>query len=211
MNPTALRYRTLLESLDAWTAAAHRRHPGVIPCRQGCTACCHGPFDISIADVLLLQQTVAALPPVRRTALLARVDAAAARQLALAPDWAAPHDVRTLGEARFDALCESLAAEPCPCLEDGACAVYTGRPAVCRLMGLGLESEDDRRLANGCPIRSQFPAYAALPPQPFDLSAFEETEEACLVEAGLALFDATDATGYETTVALAIAAQIPRS
>jgi len=210
MNPAALRYRTLLESLDAWTAAAHAAHPGVIPCQRGCTACCHGPFDISMADTLLLQQTVASLPGAQRTALLLRAGATAARQLAVAPDWEAPYDVRVLGEARFDRLCETLVAEPCPCLEDGACAVYEGRPAVCRMMGLGLTSPDDRTLPNACPIQDQFPRYAALPPRSFDLAAFEATEEACLVEAGLAVFGSVDDTGYETTIALALA-QMPRS
>ncbi|HMU60638.1 MAG TPA: YkgJ family cysteine cluster protein [Gemmatimonadales bacterium] len=207
MNPIAARYRTLLQSLDTWTATARQRHPGVIPCRQGCTACCHGPFDISVADVLLLRETVAELPRERRAALLMRAGAAAARQRELVPDWAAPFDVRDLGEARFDEVCEALATEACPCLEDGACVVYEGRPAVCRMMGLGLESLDDRRLANGCPIQAEFPAYAALPLQPFDLPAFETTEEACLVEAGLSLFDTLDAAGYETSIALALADQ----
>lgn len=204
MTPAALGYRSLLESLDAWTAAAQQRHPDTIPCKQGCTACCYGPFDISAADVLLLQDTVWELPLGQRGALVARANAAAARQQALAPEWTAPHDVRMLGEARFDGLCEALAADPCPCLEDGACVVYAGRPAVCRMMGLGLESLDDRTLANACPIQDQFPEYAALPAQTFDLTAFETKEEACLVEAGLVLFESTEAAGYETTIALAL-------
>ena len=204
MRAEAERYRALLGLLDAWHAAAKLRHPGVIPCRVGCTACCHGPFDISVADVLLLRETVRELPADRREALTARASAAAARQRALAPDWHAPHDVRTLGESRFDALCDALASEPCPCLEEGACAVYAGRPTVCRLMGLGLESPDGRVLPNGCPIKAEFPAYGALPAQPFDLAAFEQTEEACLVEAGLVLFGSAEAAGYETTIALAL-------
>jgi hypothetical protein len=211
MSQSARRYQVLLETLDAWTAAAHQHHPNVIPCRQGCTACCLGPFDISVADVLLLQQTVTDLPPDQRARLLNRVDAAAARQRERVPDWEAPFDVRDLGEDRFDGLCDALEAEPCPCLEEGACVVYAGRPAVCRMMGLGLVSPDDRKVANECPIQSEFPAYAALPAQPFDLPAFETTEEACLVEAGLSLFDAVDAAGYETTIALALSGQIPRS
>lgn len=205
MKPEAERYRALLESLDAWHAAAQQRHPGVIPCRVGCTACCHGPFDISVADVLLLRDTVNELPAARREAIRARAASAAARQQAMAPDWQAPHDVRALGESRFDALCNALAAEPCPCLEEGACAVYEGRPTVCRLMGLGLESPDGRVLPNACPIQSEFPGYVALPAQSFDLAAFEQTEEACLVEAGLVLFGSAEAAGYETTIALALA------
>lgn len=204
VNQVALRYRSLLESLDAWTDETRTRHPGVLPCRRGCAACCHGPFDISAADVLLLRDTVATLPASRREALIARAHAAADRQRTLAPDWAPPHDIRTLGEARFDALCEALAAEPCPCLEDGVCVVYEGRPTVCRLMGLGLAALDGRVLPNGCPIEDDFPDYAALPPQPFDLVTFETREEACLGEAGLTLFGGVAAAGYETTVALAL-------
>ena len=207
MTPAARRYRALLETLDAWTDQVRIRHPGVLPCRRGCTACCHGPFDISVADVLLLRESVAALPQEKRESLLERAAAAAARQQELVPGWAAPHDVRTLGEAPFDALCEALAADPCPCLEDGACTVYEGRPTVCRIMGLGLEALDGRQLDNGCPIQDEFPEYAALPAQRFDLAAFEATEEACLVEAGLSLFG-TEAAGYETTIALALVGRL---
>jgi hypothetical protein len=205
VTPAARRYRALLETLDTWTDQARSHHPGILPCRRGCTACCHGPFDISVADVLLLRETVAALPPETREALLARAASAAARQQDMVPGWAAPHDIGNLGEAPFDALCEALAADPCPCLEDGACAVYDGRPTVCRIMGLGLEALDGRVLDNGCPIQDEFPEYAALPAQPFDLASFEQTEEACLVEAGLSLFGTASAAGYETTIALALA------
>jgi len=204
VNPAALRYRSLLEQLDAWTADARQRHPGVIPCRQGCTACCHGPFDISAADILLLRETVAGLPPERRALVAAQARAAANRQQALAPGWGPPHSVEALGEAAFDALCEALAAEPCPCLVDGLCAVYAGRPLVCRLMGLGLAAPDGRVLANGCPIQSGFPVYAGLAPQPFELAAFEETEQACLEEAGLQLSGEEAEAGFETTIAMAL-------
>jgi len=209
VNRAALRYRTLLEQLDAWTADARRRHPEVLPCRPGCTACCHGPFDISAADVLLLRETVAALPSERRALIAAQAEEAARRQQDLAPTWQSPHAVEGLGEAPFDALCEALADEPCPCLVDGLCAVYEGRPLVCRLMGLGLAAPDGRVLANGCPIQSEFPAYAELAPQPLDLTAFEETEQACLVEAGLQLSGEEAEAGFETTIAMALGGAAP--
>jgi hypothetical protein len=209
VNPAALRYRSLLEQLDAWTADARQRHPDVLPCRPGCTACCHGPFDISAADVLLLRETVAALPTERRALIAAQARDAARRQLDLAPTWQPPHSVAALGEAPFDALCEALADEPCPCLVDGLCAVYEGRPLVCRLMGLGLAAPDGRVLANGCPIQSEFPTYADLAPQPFDLAAFEETEQACLEEAGLRLSGDEAEADYETTIAMALGGAAP--
>jgi len=204
VNPAALRYRTLLEQLDDWTAGARRRHPGVIPCQLGCTACCHGPFDISAADILLLRETVAGLPPSLRARIRAQAEDAARRQQDLAPAWEPPHAVEVLGETAFDALCEALEREPCPCLVDGACAVYAGRPLVCRVMGLGLAAPDGRVLANACPIQADFPPYAALAPQPFDLASFETTEQACLEEAGLHLSGGERSAGFETTIAMAL-------
>ncbi|HEX5004056.1 MAG TPA: hypothetical protein VFV65_02005, partial [Gemmatimonadales bacterium] len=75
MNQAARRYQALLGTLDRWAAEVRRRHPGVVPCRAGCTACCHGPFDITVADALLLREAVAGLPADARTALLARAAA----------------------------------------------------------------------------------------------------------------------------------------
>jgi hypothetical protein len=41
----AAAYRALLEQLDGWFAGARERAGDIVPCRTGCTACCHGPFD----------------------------------------------------------------------------------------------------------------------------------------------------------------------
>ena len=162
------------------------------------------PFDISAADVLLLRESLADLPPERRRVIDAQAVAAASRQQSIEPAWTAPHAVASLGEARFDALCEAV-PEPCPGLVDGACAVYEGRPLVCRLMG-----SVSRRPTGACSrtaARSSpsFPSYAALAPQPFDLGLFEETEQACLEEAGLLLLGAEATPGFETTIAMALA------
>ncbi|MGH7536460.1 MAG: hypothetical protein ACREMG_12905 [Gemmatimonadales bacterium] len=55
-------YSLLLERLTEWFEEGRRQHPGVVPCRAGCTACCHGPFDISVADAELLREAVGRLP-----------------------------------------------------------------------------------------------------------------------------------------------------
>ncbi len=195
-------YRALLERLDAWAEGARQRHPGVIPCRAGCSACCLGPFDITVADVELLREAVARLPDGER----AEVRRRAARQLsamrAEAPGWGPPWDVRALGDERFDALSEARAAEPCPLLDDaGRCRAYADRPMVCRLIGLGLQLPDGQVLENCCPIQGEHPAYAALPPAPFDLPAFEAEEARAHGSAAMRL--GLD-PGFETTVAGAI-------
>jgi Fe-S-cluster containining protein len=204
-DPVLATYRDLLAEVDAWFADARRRHPGVVPCTAGCHACCHGPFDISIADVALLQEALRRLPPETQTAVRNRAARLAEQLQSGAPDWAPPYDVADLGEDRFDALVDGLADEPCPLLdESGNCLVYRDRPLVCRLMGLGLASPGGRIVENGCPIQDRFPGYRNLAPQRFDLERWEEGEAACLEAAATALFGLPEASGFETTIALAL-------
>ena len=204
MSELTAKYRALLERLDDWTERARERHPGVIPCARGCTACCHGPFDVSAADIVLLLDGFAALPGDQQRRVLAQAKHITARIATVEPTWRAPHDVGDLGEARFDALTMALAAEHCPFLLDGACSIYADRPFVCRVMGLGLLTPDDQYLPNACPIQADFPAYLTLPPQRFDLAEFEREEAQCLAEAGSELFGHASAESYETTIATAL-------
>ena len=44
------------------------------------------------------------------------------------------------------------------------------------LMGHAYAPDGRRTIENCCPIMHQFPDYAALPPEPFDLAAFEREE-----------------------------------
>lgn len=202
MHPAAETWRNALEHLDRWFASVRGRHPGVIPCRQGCSACCHGPFDISAADALLLREGLATLAVADREQVRARGRQLLERMRRLAPAWRAPWDLAQLGEDAFDTITESLAAEPCPLLDaEGACRVYAYRPMVCRLMGLPMMTAGGFVLENACPIQEQFPGYAALDPQLFDLEALEEQELASLAGAAMALFDSPLHQGYETTIA----------
>ncbi|HSC58243.1 MAG TPA: YkgJ family cysteine cluster protein [Gemmatimonadales bacterium] len=191
MSDVAGEYGELLVQLDKWSADAKARHPGVIPCRLGCTACCHGPFDISAADAALLRSGLAALAPAVRAEVRDRARALLQKMAREAPEWGAPWHIEDIGEDRFDDVVEALADEPCPLLgPDGGCLTYAHRPAVCRMMGLGMRTRGGD-IDNACPIQDQFPAYAALPPQSFDLEAFERVEERLIARAG----------GTETTIA----------
>lgn len=201
-----VRYLPLLQQFDRWQADARARHPGVIPCRAGCTACCDGPFDISIADVLLVREAVAALPEHLRAPMVARARAQVAQMTALEPGWTAPWDIRTIGDARFDRISDALADLPCPALDDtGACLIYHARPMICRLMGLGLVTESGDVIENGCPIQDRFPAYRDLPAAAFPLEAWEMREEVAKRDAAARL-GSDDLVEFETTIAAAIAA-----
>ena len=160
-------YRALLGRLDAWFESARKKHGTVIPCRAGCSACCHGPFDITVADVELLREGLAALDGPERIEVEARATGLLEAMQTVEPEWTAPHPVAGLGEDRFDALIERFADVPCPLLDDaGRCRIYHARPLVCRLIGLGLATLVGRVIENACPIQERFPLYAGLAPEP---------------------------------------------
>lgn len=174
--------------------------PGVVPCRTGCTACCHGPFDISAADARIVAEAVTALPADQASAVHRRAIAQLELGHAAAPAWRAPWRAGETDEAAFDAMCDALERDPCPVLDpdSGACLVHEARPATCRLMGLGALTPDGDLLENLCPIQDRFPDYAALAPTPLDLMAFE----VAAAEEDLA---AMAAGWHATTVAGAVA------
>ncbi|HWA16339.1 MAG TPA: YkgJ family cysteine cluster protein [Gemmatimonadales bacterium] len=200
MQSPVEQYQQLLERLDRWFHDVSERRPGVIPCRAGCTACCHGPFDISLADVRLLEEGLTRLAPQVRDQVRARSRALLERMRALAPEWSAPYDVRDLDEERFDRMTEALAEVPCPLLDDaGACQVYAHRPMVCRLIGLPMMTAEGELLENACPIQEEFPVYASLDPQLFDLGSLNDAEAEVLDRMG-------EDPGFETVIAAVVSA-----
>jgi Fe-S-cluster containining protein len=203
--PLPADYPALLARLDRWQEDVRKRFPGIVPCRAGCTACCHGPFDISGADALLVGEAVAALPAPSRDAVRGRARAQLERMTAHDPGFRSPWDVSTLGEDRFDALVEAHAAEPCPALDqDGRCLIYPARPMICRVMGLGMRTEAGEVLENACPIQEEFPAYRDLAPQGFDLAGWDAEEAHTLPIAARRLFGVAGRATYETTIAGAV-------
>lgn len=171
------RYRLLLERLDAWFAAAQAELGAKVPCRAGCTACCHGPFDISAADAALLREGIRQLPMEAREEVRVRGELLLTRMQGLLPGWEAPWDVAALDEEQFDQMAEALADVPCPLLgDDGVCRVYAHRPLVCRLIGLPMLTDLGEVLPNACPIQDEFPGYAELPAVPFEYSLFAAGE-----------------------------------
>ena len=194
----AVPYRTLLQTLDRWSDDVRQRHPGVLPCRPGCSACCHGPFDISPLDAALVLTAVRSLPPEHQAEVMAVAQGQVEEMTELEPSWRSPWDIAALGEERFDALCDAMADKPCPLLDrEGQCRIYEDRPLVCRVMGVPMATAHDT-LDNACPIIDLHPAYAALAPQPFDLAGFEQDEQAL----------AGQTSGQETTIAHLVAGSL---
>ena len=204
-TPVPSDYPALLTRIDEWHHRVRVRFPGVVPCRAGCAACCHGPFDISVADALVVRDAVAALPDGERDAVRQRAREQVSRLADAEPSFRFPWDVSRLEEARFDALVEAEADVPCPALGgSGECMIYLNRPMVCRLMGLGVQTVSGEVLENACPIQDEFPEYRALPPQEFDLEGWEREEMTALRIAAERLFARGSDIGYETTIAGAV-------
>jgi Fe-S-cluster containining protein len=115
-----------------------------------------------------------------------------------------------MAESRLDALGDAQAGEPCPALDsEGRCLIYERRPMICRMMGLGMRTASGAGLANGCPIRDDFPAYRDLPLQEFDLERWEQEERSALEAAGRQLFPEAPNPEFETTIAGAILLAAP--
>lgn len=172
-------YQQLLGELDEWFArGVAEAGPGVVLCRRGCAACCHGPFDISPADAQLVAGAVSRLDPVVRAAVQLRAQHQVSEYAEIEPDWSSPWAIDDEGEHRFDRLSERLANAPCPALgDDNTCLIYDDRPANCRMIGLPMVTLDGGILENACPIIDTSAEYAALRPIRFDLTAFEDAAE----------------------------------
>lgn len=190
-------YRALLPVLDQWfTRGAAAAGPDVVPCRSGCSACCHGPFDISPADAQLVAAGLVQLAPTVRAGVVERARAQLQEYGRLVEGWAHPWDVDGVDEESFDLLCDTLRTLPCPALgSEGGCLIYEHRPGTCRMTGLAMVAASGDLLDNVCPIQADFPAYAALPPVPFDLQRFESMVEEFDLTAGEAGWVATTVAG----------------
>lgn len=190
-------YRALLPVLDQWFArGVAAAGPDVVPCRSGCTACCHGPFDISPADAALVAEGLAQLDRAVREGVVHRARTQLQQYAHWIEGWGSPWDVDGVDEQSFDELCDALRALPCPALgPEGGCLIYAHRPATCRMTGLAMVTKGGDVLENVCPIQGDFPAYAALPPVSFDLSRFEGMVEEFDLTAGEAGWVATTVAG----------------
>lgn len=198
-------YPGLLQQIDEWQRRAREAHPGIIPCRPGCSACCLGPFDISAADALMVRDGVRALAPDQRLPLIERAGAQVARMETLAGALPPPCDLSGLDEVVLDSVTDRMEEEPCPALDAaGRCLIYQSRPMVCRLMGLGLVTPDGEILENACPIQDDFPAYRDLPPEPCTVELWGDAEALAEARASVVLFGTPHRADFETTVAGAI-------
>ena len=139
MNDLLDSYGALLEEVDIWFARCLERHPEMIACRAGCSACCRGLFDITLLDALYLRRGFDRLPGEVKTKLSAEASRRLEGLTRVNPAFVEPWLLNGIPEADWDALMPEEDETPCLLLsEAGGCLVYDHRPMTCRLNGIPL-------------------------------------------------------------------------
>ncbi|HIJ88461.1 MAG TPA: YkgJ family cysteine cluster protein [Desulfuromonadales bacterium] len=139
MNDLLDRYGALLREVDVWFQRCLSQHSELIACRNGCSECCRGLFDITLLDALYLKRGFNELPE----PLQGRLVRAALLRLEplslLNPAFVEPWLLNGIPERNWDALMPEEDETPCLLLsETGGCLVYQYRPMTCRLNGIPL-------------------------------------------------------------------------
>lgn len=138
MNLLLQQYQDLLGETDTWFARCQAAVGDEIACRQGCTGCCRGLFDITLLDAVLLRRGFDRLTPEQQRPIRERAWARVADLQRQWPGFAPPYILNLLPDELWTEMPEDDAT-PCPLLgDDGLCLVYAERPLICRQHGLPL-------------------------------------------------------------------------
>jgi Fe-S-cluster containining protein len=148
--------RRLFQHAEEWFQRGQAALLESLPCRQGCTRCCYGPFAITLLDQLELQQGLQTLPPQIQNEIHRRAQSQAATIEAAFPRLHESPYLDDWKESDLDDLVTRFSDLPCPALNsDGRCLVYAFRPLTCRMMGLPVES--DGRVHGACEVQTFVP------------------------------------------------------
>jgi len=139
MTALLLRYGALLREVDVWFNRCLERHPDQIACRDGCSECCRGLFDITLLDALYLKQGFEKLPDVLKRSILKDASRRLEALSLINPKFREPWILNSIPEVEWEPLMPEEDETPCLLLsENGECLVYDYRPMTCRLNGIPL-------------------------------------------------------------------------
>lgn len=147
------RYYELLQALDRWFASIQARHPEHMQCRNGCASCCHGVFDISMADAVLVAQGFGALPAGSRARTLARARRIQRDIRREAPAVGPPFLLQGLSPDRIDEIVSGVPGTACPFLGGkNECLIYWHRPIACRMEGMPMVDAREGSFGDWCEL-----------------------------------------------------------
>lgn len=146
----------IFEQADHWFRRARAALLEALPCRNGCSRCCIGPFPITMLDVDELQRGLAVLPPERRAAIMERAVRQTTAIQAAYPQFVDDRRLDGWADQAIDELVTRFADLPCPALqEDGSCGIYPFRPITCRTMGIPIETAGV--VSGACEVQTSVP------------------------------------------------------
>lgn len=113
-------YDALVAKVSAFVAAAETRRRAALQCHKGCASCCHAWLTVSAVEASAIRGALARLSTDERAQIRARGEAELQREQ----------------EGEHNARCAMLN-------DDDSCAIYEGRPLVCRTQGHALRYASD--------------------------------------------------------------------
>ncbi len=139
MNDLLDRYGALLREVDDWFQRCLDLYPDKIVCRNGCSECCRGLFDITLLDALYLKRAFDDLPDPQKTGLLQLASRRLEKLSSLNSAFVEPWLLNGIPESDWELLMPEEDETPCLLLsEAGGCLLYEFRPMTCRLNGIPL-------------------------------------------------------------------------
>ncbi|HIJ96944.1 MAG TPA: YkgJ family cysteine cluster protein [Desulfuromonadales bacterium] len=132
-------YGALLRDVDTWFHTCSQSHPEHILCRDGCSSCCRGLFDVTLLDALYLKQGVDLLPAALQHDIMRAAESRLSSLSYQFPFFIEPWLLNGIPEEKWDQLMPEEDETPCVLLSGaGRCLVYNHRPMTCRLNGIPL-------------------------------------------------------------------------
>ena len=139
-------------NIDEWFKTVREKYPEQMQCGKGCTACCHGLFDITLSDALEITRAFSELSADTRQRLQARANALHHRIRDSVADLQQPA-IFSEDDNRIDQIVDAIPMAPCPCLGDaGQCLIYDRRPLACRLEGVPMVDVREGPFGDWCEL-----------------------------------------------------------
>jgi Fe-S-cluster containining protein len=139
-------------NIDDWFNDIRKRYASQMQCGEGCTACCYGLFDISLADAVEVARGFQGLPvevqdQIRSKSAMLQQGIRDALGQSVRPTLFDEDD------PRVDEIVNAANSPACPCLgPSGECLIYEHRPMACRLEGVPMVDVQDGLFGDWCEL-----------------------------------------------------------
>ena len=139
-------------NLDEWFGQIRTKYAADMQCGKGCTACCYGLFDITLADAADVAKGFAGLPEDLQERVYSKASGLHHRVREITPGVSTP-TIFPEDDPRLDQIVNAVDMAPCPCLGDaGECLIYENRPLACRLEGVPMVDLQDGLFGDWCEL-----------------------------------------------------------